>query len=76
MIMGIIGTTIGFLLAAIIVNLLSRIYIGADLGYFPIQFELSVSLTGLGVGMLVTFLAGYVPARKAARVDPVAIFRK
>ncbi len=76
MVMGIMGTIMGFLLAALIVNLLSRIYIGADIGYFPIQFELPVSMTGAGVGMLVTFLAGYIPARKAAKVDPVAIFRK
>src|ERR1035437_2984796 len=76
MIMGIIGTIGGFLLAALIVNLLSRIYIGADIGYYPIQFELSVSLTGVWVGMLVTFGAGFIPARKAAKIDPVAIFRK
>ena len=76
MIMGIIGTIGGFLLSALIVNLLSRIYIGADIGYFPIQFELSVSLTGVWVGMLVTFGAGFIPARKAAKIDPVAIFRK
>ena len=76
MVMGIIGTIIGFLLAALIVNLLSRIYIGADIGYFPIQFEFSVSMTGVGVGLLVTFFAGYIPARKASKVDPVAIFRK
>jgi len=76
MVMGIIGTTLGFLLAFLVVFLLSKIYIGADIGYFPIQFEPSVSFTGIGVGILVTFFAGYIPARKAAKVDPVAIFRK
>ena len=76
MVMGLIGTAIGFLLGLIIVTLLSKIYIGADIGYFPIQFELSVSMTGAAVGLLVTFLAGYIPARKASKVDPVAIFRK
>jgi lipoprotein-releasing system permease protein len=76
MVMGIIGTISGFLLAFLVVFLLSQIYIGADIGYFPIQFEPMVSLTGVGVGILVTFFAGYIPARKAAKVDPVAIFRK
>lgn len=76
MVMGLIGTIIGFLLALLIVTLLSRIYIGADIGYFPIQFELQVSMTGVAVGLLVTFFAGFIPARKAAKVDPVAIFRK
>ena len=76
MVMGFIGTCIGFLLGLVIVTLLSRIYIGADLGYFPIQFELSVSMTGVAVGLLVTFFAGYIPARKASKVDPIEIFRK
>ena len=76
MVMGLIGTIIGFLLALLIVTLLSRIYIGADIGYFPIQFEFSVSMTGVMVGLLVTFFAGYIPARKASKVDPIEIFRK
>jgi lipoprotein-releasing system permease protein len=76
MVMGIIGTCIGFILSSIIIELLSRIYIGADIGYFPIHFELQVSLTGMAVGLLVTFFAGYIPARKASKVDPVEIFRK
>ncbi len=76
MIMGIIGTVFGFLLALLVVTLLSRIYIGADIGYFPIQFELSVSLKGMGVGILVAFGAGLIPALKAAKIDPVEIFRK
>jgi len=33
-------------------------------------------MTGVAVGLLVTFFAGYIPARKASKVDPVAIFRK
>ena len=76
MVMGVIGTIIGLLLAFLVVTLLSKIYIGADIGYFPIQFEPVISLTGGGIGILVTFFAGYIPARKAAKVDPVAIFRK
>jgi lipoprotein-releasing system permease protein len=76
MVMGLIGTIIGFLLALLIVTLLSRIYIGADIGYFPIQFEFSISMTGVMVGLLVTFFAGYIPARKASKVDPIEIFRK
>jgi len=31
---------------------------------------------GVIVGMIITFFAGYLPARKAAQVDPVSIFRK
>jgi lipoprotein-releasing system permease protein len=28
------------------------------------------------IGLFITFLAGYIPAKKAAKVDPVSIFRK
>jgi lipoprotein-releasing system permease protein len=58
------------------VNLLQKVYIGADIGYFPIRFEPWVFLRGSMIGLAITFLAGYIPARKAAKVDPVAIFRK
>jgi lipoprotein-releasing system permease protein len=30
----------------------------------------------IALGFFITFLAGYIPARKAAKVDPVSIFRK
>jgi len=76
LIMGLLGTCMGLLLSSVSINLLSHVYIGADIGYFPIQFEPSVTFQGIGVGMLVTLFAGYIPARKAAKVDPIEIFRK
>ncbi|MGO4906662.1 ABC transporter permease, partial [Flavobacterium sp. W20_MBD1_R3] len=41
------------------------------LRFFPKFFGL-----GIGFGLLVTTLAGYIPARKAAKLDPITIFRK
>jgi lipoprotein-releasing system permease protein len=73
---GIIGIVLGILAALVLVNLLQKVYIGADIGYFPIRFEPWVFLRGSMIGLAITFLAGYIPARKAAKVDPVAIFRK
>ena len=32
--------------------------------------------SGYFVGLVITFFAGYIPAKKAAQVDPVTIFRK
>lgn len=75
MIIGILGTFIGMILGAVLVKALSKVYIGGDKGYFPIQFEPQIMFMGLVVGLIVTLIAGYIPARGAAKVDPVSIFR-
>ena len=73
---GMIGVVMGVGFAMILVNILSHVYIGGDIGNFPIGFEPLEFLKGILIGFFITFLAGYVPARKAAKVDPVSIFRK
>ena len=62
--------------ALLLIQALQHVYIGGDIGYFPIRFEPWVFLRGILIGLFITFLAGYVPAKKAAKVDPVSIFRK
>jgi lipoprotein-releasing system permease protein len=42
---------------------------------FPVNFNPLFYLAGVAFGVLTTLLAGYFPARRAARVDPVAILR-
>jgi lipoprotein-releasing system permease protein len=74
--MGIFGTLGGLLLASLLINLLSRVYIGGDIGYFPIRFEPIVLAIGAVIGMIVTIGAGFFPARNAAKVDPIEIFRR
>jgi len=73
---GVMGVVSGMVVAAILVTILKRVYIGGDIGFFPIDYELSKFIQGAIVGMVITFFAGYLPARKAAQVDPVSIFRK
>jgi lipoprotein-releasing system permease protein len=46
-----------------------------SLKYFPVVFETRHYLLGAAFGVLTTFVAGVMPARKAGRVDPVAILR-
>lgn len=75
-IMGVIGTVMGLLLATGLIKIISGIYIGGDLDYFPIGFELPIFILGSIVGILITLVAGYLPARNAGRVDPIEIFRK
>lgn len=75
-IMGLLGTLIGLITGALCIHFLSKVYVGGPSGYFPIYFDAKVFALGAFFGLLLTSLAGYLPARKAANVDPVSIFRK
>lgn len=75
LIIGILGTTMGLIMGAGLIKVLSKVYIGGDRGYFPIQFEPKVMFLGIIIGVSVAFIAGLIPARGAAKIDPVAIFR-
>jgi lipoprotein-releasing system permease protein len=76
LIIGMMGIVMGLLFCSLLIVLLSSVYVGGDIGYFPISFEPVVFIRGILFGFVVTLLAGYLPARKAANVDPVSIFRK
>ena len=76
LIMGVIGTVIGLLIGTLLIFILSKVYMGGPVGYFPITYELDLYVMSFILGLLMTFLAGYLPSRKASRVDPVEIFRK
>ncbi len=73
---GIVGVIGGVMMATILITILKRVYLGGDIGYFPIDYEPLKFMQGIIIGLVITFFAGYIPAKKAANVDPVAIFRK
>jgi len=75
LIIGILGTTMGLIIGAGLIKAVSKVYIGGDRGYFPIDFEPKIMILGVIIGLLVAFIAGLIPARGAAKIDPVAIFR-
>jgi lipoprotein-releasing system permease protein len=75
-IMGCIGTVMGLLVGSGLIFVMSHVYMGGPVGYFPIGFELEIFLRSGILGLFITFCAGYFPARKAAKIDPVEIFRK
>lgn len=75
-IMGAFGTSIGVLIGGLLVQIASGIYVGPPVGYFPVQFDPSIFVSGIMFGLIVSLGAGYFPAKKASKVDPVAIFRK
>lgn len=69
---GIIGLIIGFSLTLMV----SRIYLGnGPLKYLPMSFYVPHYIEAMMFGVLTTIAAGYFPARKASKVDPVTIIR-
>lgn len=73
---GIMGVLLGMIMASVLVWRLQHVYVGGDIGYFPIRLEPIVFFIGALFGLFLTFLAGFIPAKKAANVDPISIFRK
>jgi len=71
-VMGVIG---GMIVATLLITILKRVYVGGDIGYFPIDYEIMKFAQGVLIGLVITFLAGYIPAKKASKIDPVAILR-
>lgn len=75
-IMGMIGTIVGLCFGAVLISIMSKVYMGGPVGYFPITFERSLFIRSLLLGLTITICAGFFPAKRAANVDPVSIFRK
>jgi lipoprotein-releasing system permease protein len=76
LVMGLVGCAMGLIMGNVMVLIMSNMWMGPPVGYFPISFDLTTTLMSFLMGMAVTFGAGYIPARKASKVDPVEIFRK
>jgi lipoprotein-releasing system permease protein len=75
-VMGMIGTIVGLGIGSILITIMGGIYMGGPVGYFPIGFEPQLFAQSFFLGMVITLCAGYFPAKRAANVDPVEIFRK
>lgn len=73
---GLMGATVGIVIGFLLTLMVSRIYIGAgSLKYLPMSFYLPHYIEAVCFGIITTIAAGFFPARKAAKVDPVTIIR-
>ena len=73
---GLMGGFAGIIIGFLITLGVSRIYIGAGtLTYLPMSFYIPHYIEAICFGVLTTIAAGFFPARKASKVDPVTIIR-
>ncbi len=76
-VVGLIGSTLGLVLGAGLAMLIRVLFgfIGLDLSGTPLAFTWKPVVASYAVGILVTLLAAYLPARRAGTVPPVAAMR-
>ncbi len=73
---GLMGGFAGIIIGFLITLGVSRIYIGAGtLTYLPMSFYIPHYIEAICFGVFTTIAAGFFPARKASKVDPVTIIR-
>ena len=79
MIIGIVGGLLGLLLGLIFTNIINTIPFRTEalptVKTYPINFNPWFYVIGISFAMLSTFFAGYLPSKKAKRIDPVKIIR-
>lgn len=75
-IIGLIGGFVGLILGFIIASIVDRIpFKIASFDTLPISYLPSDYILAMVFGLVITFIAGYLPAKKASKVDPVEILR-
>ncbi len=76
-VVGLVGSALGVGLGVLLAVLIRRVFgaAGLDLGPTPLVLLPRTVVVALVVGLVVTLLAAYLPARRAGRVPPVAAMR-
>ncbi|MFC4232569.1 ABC transporter permease [Parasediminibacterium paludis] len=75
-VIGIIGGFIGLGFGYLIANLVNKIpFEVAGLHTLPMAYKPKDYVLAFMFGLITTFIAGYLPARKASKIDPVTIIR-
>lgn len=75
-VIGLVGGLSGLLFGNIISQIINNIpFKIATFDTLPINFRPSDYIMAFFFGIIITIIAGYLPARKASKVDPVSILR-
>ncbi|QWC84085.1 ABC transporter permease [Nocardioidaceae bacterium] len=77
-ILGVLGSTLGLALGLGLAFALRALFgqFGLDLSGQPLVFSATTVVAAYAVGVLVTLVAAYLPARRAGRTAPVAVMRE
>ncbi len=70
-----LGLSLGYGVSVIIDNIPFNTEALPTIKTYPINYDPLFYLTGIVFALISTFLAGYLPARKARNIDPVEIIR-
>ena len=69
------GLIFGFLMSSVIDQIPFVTPALPSIKTFPVNYSLKFYIIGATFGIFTTYLAGYLPARKASKIDPVVIIR-
>lgn len=72
---GILGLVLGYFVSVLISNAPFETEALPTIKTYPVNFDPMFYVVGIVFAILSTFFAGYLPARKAERIDPVEIIR-
>jgi len=72
---GILGLVVGFLMQKIVGSIKMNVKGFVTLEYLQFNSSVSFYLFAFFFALLVTAIAGYIPARKASKTDPIEILR-
>ena len=69
---GVVGVGLGFIISYIVNHIPFKI---AGLDHLPMAYLPRIYIVAFIFGLITTLIAGYLPARKASKIDPVDIIR-
>ncbi|KAA5539945.1 FtsX-like permease family protein [Adhaeribacter rhizoryzae] len=72
---GILGLGLGYVLSVIINHIPFQIESLPTIQTYPVNFNPLYYFIGISFALITTYIAGFFPARKASKVDPVVIIR-
>jgi lipoprotein-releasing system permease protein len=72
---GILGLLLGFLISLVIASIPFHSKAVINMTHMPVNFDPQHYAGGMIFALITTTLSGYLPARKASKIDPVAIIR-